>query len=229
MPGQFTYLFSPLTIGKVVVPNRISFSPHLTSFAEDCLPSARHAAYYATRARGGTGLIITEEQSVHPTDRAYDKLIEVFRPEVVPGFRRITRAVHEYETKIFAQLNHNGSQCTGALSRLPVWAPSAIPDPMCREIPKAMEVEDIQEVIAYFCTSAMNAREGGFDGVELQLGHSSLVRQFLSSLTNVRTDEYGGSFENRMRFPLELIAAVRKAVGSDYTVGVRLCADELTP
>jgi mycofactocin system FadH/OYE family oxidoreductase 2 len=229
MPGQFRFLFSSLTIGRVVVPNRISFSAHLTSFAEDCLPSERHAYYWAARARGGSGLIITEEQSVHPTDRAYDKLIEAFRPEVIPGYKRVTRAVHEYETKIFAQLNHNGQQCNGALSRLPVWAPSAVPDPMNREVPKAMEIEDIKEVIDYFCRSAVHVREGGFDGIELQFGHSSLARQFMSNLTNLRSDDYGGSFENRMRFPLELVDAVRKTIGTDFTLGVRLCADEMTP
>jgi mycofactocin system FadH/OYE family oxidoreductase 2 len=229
MSGQFKYLFSPLKIGKVTVPNRISFSAHLTNFAEDCLPSERHVYYLATRARGGTGLIITEEQSVHPTDRAYEKLVEAFRPEVVPGYKKITRAVHEYETKIFAQLNHNGQQCSGALSRLPVWAPSPVPDVLFREIPKQMEIEDIKEVIQYFCKSAIHAREGGFDGIELQYGHSSLARQFMSPLTNFRTDEYGGSFENRIRFPLEVLTAVRKVVGDDFTLGIRLCADEMLP
>src|SRR5512134_390617 len=106
MAGQFKFLFSPLKIGRVVVPNRISFSAHLTNYAEDCLPSDRHVHYFATRARGGAGLIVTEEQSVHPTDRAYEKLIEAFRPEAILGYKKITRAVHEYDTRIFAQLNH---------------------------------------------------------------------------------------------------------------------------
>jgi mycofactocin system FadH/OYE family oxidoreductase 2 len=229
MSAQFKYLFSPLKIGHVTVPNRVSFSAHLTNFAVDCLPSERHVYYLAARARGGTGLIITEEQSVHPTDRAYEKLVEAFRPEVVPGYKKITRAVHEYETKIFAQLNHNGQQCSGALSRLPVWAPSPVPDVLFREVPKQMEIEDIQEVTQYFCKSAIHAREGGFDGVELQYGHSSLARQFMSPLTNFRTDEYGGSLENRLRFPLEVLRAVRKTVGDDFTLGVRLCADEMLP
>jgi mycofactocin system FadH/OYE family oxidoreductase 2 len=227
MPGQFKFLFSPLTIGKIVVPNRISFSAHLTNFAESCLPSERHASYYAARAQGGAGLIITEEQSVHPTDRAYEKSIEAFRPEAIPGHKRITRAVHEFETRIFAQLNHNGQQCSGVLSRLPAWAPSPVPDPMFREMPKEMEVEDIGEVIQYFCRSAVYAREGGYDGIELQFGHSSLARQFLSPLTNLRSDEYGGSFEKRLRFPADLLIAVRKTVGEDFTLGIRLCADEM--
>jgi len=226
---QFPLLFSPLRLGRVTVPNRISFSAHLTNLAEDSLPTDRLMHYLAARARGGTGLIITEEQSVHPTDRAYEHLIEAFRPEVIPGYKKISRAVHQYDTRIFAQLNHNGQQCSGSLSRLPVWAPSAVPDVLYREVPKAMEIEDIKEVIAYFRRSAVHVREGGFDGVELQFGHSSLARQFMSPLTNYRFDEYGGDAEKRLRFPLELVAAVRDAVGADFTLGVRLCADELIP
>ncbi len=229
MPQMFKFLFSPLKIGRTTVPNRISFSAHLTNFAEKGLPSERHTFYYAARARGGTGLIITEEQAVHPTDRSYEKSVEAFQPEVIPRFKEITRAVHEYETKIFAQLNHNGQQCDGSLSRLPVWAPSPVPDVLFREIPKEMETEEIHEVIQYFRRSALHAREGGFDGIELQFGHSSLARQFMSPLTNLRQDEYGGTLDNRVRFPLELIQAVRKAVGSDFTLGVRLCADEMIP
>ena len=227
MPKQFKYLFSPLKIGQVVVPNRISFSAHLTNFAEFCLPTERHAHYYAARARGGTGLIVTEELSVHPTDHAYEKLVEAHNPDSIPGFKKITRAVHEFETPIFAQLNHNGQQGSGAYSKLPVWAPSPVPDPMFREMPKEMEIEDIQEVVRYFCRSAVHAREGGFDGVELQFGHSSLARQFLSPLTNLRSDSYGGCFENRLRFPVELLRAVRRDLGEDFTLGVRLCADEM--
>ena len=227
MYGQFKYLFSPLQIGKTTVPNRISFSSHLTNLAEHNLPGERHAYYLAERAKGGAGLIITEEQSVHPTDHSYEKLIDAFKPEVVPGYRRICRAVHEYETKIFAQLNHNGAQGDGTNSRLPLWAPSAIPDVMFREVPKEMEVEDIREVVEYFCRAAAHAREGGFDGIELQLGHSSLVRQFLSPLSNQRSDDYGGSLENRMRLAVEVIEAVRKTIGYDYTLGIRLCADEM--
>jgi mycofactocin system FadH/OYE family oxidoreductase 2 len=227
MLKQFKYLFSPLTIGRTVVPNRISFSAHLTNFAENCLPSERHAFYYAARARGGTGLIVTEEMSVHPTDHAYEKLVEAHNPGSIPGFKTITRAVHEYETRIFAQLNHNGQQSSGGYSRLPVWAPSPVPDSMFREIPKEMEIEDIKEVVQYFCRSAVHAREGGFDGVELQFGHSSLARQFLSPLTNFRTDQYGGNFENRLRFPAELLTAVRRSLGKGFTLGIRLCADEM--
>jgi mycofactocin system FadH/OYE family oxidoreductase 2 len=226
---MFKNLFSPLQLGKVEVKNRISFQPHLTNLAVKNLPSEAQMYYWGERAKGGAGLIITEELTVHPTDMAYEKLIDVYHAEVVPGFRKITDYVHQYDSKIFAQLNHNGQQGDGSLSRLPVWAPSPVPDVLFRETPKAMEAEDIEEVARYFALSAEHVRQGGFDGVELQFGHSSLARQFLSPLTNYRQDEFGGSLENRLRAPLKFISAVRKAVGADFTLGVRMCADEMIP
>jgi len=227
--SKFKFLLSPLKIGQTVVPNRVCFSAHLTNFSEEEKISDRHIFYYVERARGGCGLIITEEMTVHPSDLAYRKLVDAFRPEVIPGYKKLTKAIHEYETKIFAQLNHNGIQGDGTLSRLPIWGPSTASDPLFRELAKEMEIEEIQECVDFFARSALYAREGGFDGIELQLGHSSLIRQFLSPLTNLRTDGYGGSFENRLRFALEVIGAVRKAVGQDFTLGVRLNADEMHP
>lgn len=227
--SAYHYLFSPLKIGFVVVPNRIHFAAHLTNLSENHQISERHVDYYRERAKGGCGLITTEEMTVHPSDLAYEKLVDAFLPSVIPGFQRLTRAIHAYDTKIFAQLNHNGMQADGKLSRLPVWGPSAGKDPLFREISKEMEVEDIEECIEYFAKSAIHALEGGFDGIELQVGHSSLIRQFLSPATNFREDAYGGGFENRIRFCLEVIDAVRGAVGSKFTLGVRLNADEMHP
>jgi mycofactocin system FadH/OYE family oxidoreductase 2 len=227
--SDFLYLFSPLKIGQVVVPNRINFAAHLTNLSQDHQISDAHIDYYTERARGGCGLITTEELTVHPSDLAYEKLVDAFKPEVIPGFKKLTRAIHQYDTRIFAQLNHNGMQAHSKLSGVPVWGPSAGKDPMMRETCKAMEIEDIQECIEYFARSAVHVVEGGFDGIELQLGHSSLVRQFLSPATNLREDEYGGSFEKRLKFAFEVIDAVRKAVGPDYTVGLRLNADEMHP
>lgn len=227
--SEFKYLFSPLKIGNLVVPNRIHFAAHMTNFGEDQKISDRHVYYYSERAKGGCGLITTEEMTVHPSDHAYDKLVDAFKPEVVHGYKKLTYAIHEYDTKIFAQLNHNGMQADGTISRLPVWGPSPGTDPIFREVCKEMEHEDIKECCAYYARSAHYAREGGFDGIEIQLGHSSLVRQFLSPATNQREDEYGGNFENRLRFSLEVIDAVRKAVGNDFPLGVRLNADEMHP
>ena len=207
--GRYRYLFSPLRLGPLTLRNRIVFSAHLTNYAEDGLPSEQHAAYYAARAAGGAGMIITEEHSTHPTDWPYEKLIHGFNPEVIPGYRRITEAVHAHGVPILAQINHNGGQASGMYSRLPVWAPSPVADPLFREVPKAVEEHEIREIIAGYAKVAGHCMAGGFDGVELQCSHSSIVRGFLSPATNKRTDRWGGSLENRARLLLEIVAAVR--------------------
>ncbi|MGH3321224.1 MAG: mycofactocin system FadH/OYE family oxidoreductase 2 [Streptosporangiaceae bacterium] len=225
--GSYRFLFSPLRVGPVVARNRIVFSAHLTNYAEDGLPSAQHAAYYEARAAGGAGLIITEEHSTHPTDWPYEKLIHGFHPEVMPGYRRITEAVHRHDARIFAQLNHNGGQGSGMYSRLPAWAPSPVADPLFREVPKEVDSAEIAEIVAGYATVAGHCRDGGFDGVELQCSHSSIVRQFLSGATNMRTDAHGGPLANRARLLLEIIRAVRDGIGHDLALGVRICGDEL--
>lgn len=227
MSSPQRFLFTPLKIGSITVQNRIVFSAHLTNYAEDFMPSDRHGYYYRERARGGAGLIITEEHSVHPTDHPYEKLIHAFNSNVIPGYRRMTEMVHAEGVPILAQINHNGGQSSGMFTRLPAWAPSAIADPLFREVPKAVEREDIQQIIEGYASVAGYTKRGGFDGVELQCSHSSIVRQFLSRSTNKRTDEYGGSLENRARILREIIGAIRMAVGRDYVLSVRLCGDEL--
>ena len=234
MAGQYQYLFTPIRIGQTVIPNRIAFSAHLTNLAEENLPGPRLTAYYVERARGSCGLIITEEQSVHPSDWAYQPLIHGFDPHVVPAYRRLTRAVHDYDTRIFAQINHNGMQASSIYSRRPVLGPSPLPDPIHREMCKEIEPEEIAEIVRGYALVARHVREGGFDGAELQSSHSSLMRQFFSPYFNRRNDAYGGSHDesgiyNRMRFALEVIAAVRAEIGRDFTLGIRLCGDELIP
>ncbi len=224
---RYPILFSPLALGPVTLSNRIVFSAHLTNYAKDGLPSPQHAAYYAARAEGGAGLIITEEQSTHPTDWPYEKLIHGYLPEVVSAYRRITTAVHRHGTPIFAQINHNGGQASSMYTRRAVWAPSAVADPLFREVPRAVDENEIREIVAGYAKVAGHCKKGGFDGVELQCSHSSIVRGFLSPATNLRTDGYGGSLENRARLLLELLEAVRGAVGPELAIGVRLCGDEL--
>jgi len=227
MVQMFKFLFSPLTIGRITVPNRISFSAHLTNFAIHGLIHERHIAYYEERAKGGCGLIILGELSLHPTDRPYEQMIEAYDKKVVQGYQQLTSAVHKHQTKIFAQLNHGGFQCDGCISRHPVLGPSPISDVEFGEIAKVMEPEDIDEIVENFAKAAAYIKEGGFDGIEISLGHRSLLRQFLSPLSNYRQDEYGGSLENRMRFAEQIIDSVRKVVPRDFPVGIRLCADEV--
>jgi 2,4-dienoyl-CoA reductase (NADPH2) len=225
--SRYTHLFTPLRLGPLTVRNRVVFSAHLTNYAHDGLPTEQHAAYYAARAEGGAGLIITEEHSTHVTDWPYEKLIHGFDPRVVPGYRRITEAVHAHGVPILAQLNHNGGQASSMFSRLPVWGPSPIPDPLFREVPKALEPHEIRSVVEGYAQVAEHCVAGGFDGVELQCSHSSIVRGFLSPATNTRTDQYGGTLANRARLLLEIVAAVRAVLGPQKALGVRLCGDEL--
>jgi len=220
-------LFSPLQIGSLRLDNRIVFSAHLTNYAVDGLPSEQHAAYYEARARSGVGLIITEEHSTHPTDWPYEKMIHAFKPEVLDGYRLITDRVHDQGVPILAQINHNGGQGSGMYSRLPVWAPSPVADPLFREAPMAVGEAEIDEIAAGYALVAGRCIEGGFDGVELQCSHSSIVRQFLSGAVNRRTDRYGGSIHNRLRFLRRIVSAVREALSGEPVLGVRLCGDEL--
>jgi mycofactocin system FadH/OYE family oxidoreductase 2 len=227
MSHPFPFLFSPIKLGEVEVPNRICFSAHTTNFAIQGLIHERHIAYYEERAKGGCGLIILGELSLHSTDRPYEQMIEAYDKRVVQGYRELTSTIHQYPTKIFAQLNHGGFQCDGCISRQPVLGPSPISDIEFGEVAKVMEPEDIEEVIENFARAATYVKEGGFDGIEISLGHRSLLRQFLSPLSNYRQDVYGGSLDNRMRFAQQTIDAVRKMVPRDFPVGIRLCADEI--
>jgi 2,4-dienoyl-CoA reductase-like NADH-dependent reductase (Old Yellow Enzyme family)/thioredoxin reductase len=225
--ASYRYLFSPLRVGPLTLANRVVFAAHLTNYACDGLPTGQHAAYYARRAAGGAGLIVTEEHSTDPADQPYEKLIQGYRPEVIPGYRRITAAVHAHGVPVLAQLNHNGGQSSGMYSRLPVQAPSPVPDPLFREVPTPAGPDEIAAIVAGYARVARHCAEGGFDGVELQCSQSSIIRGFLSRATNQRTDCYGGSLRNRARLLLEVVAAVRQAIGPGRALGVRLCGDEM--
>lgn len=219
-------LLSPIQLGGKTLRNRVVFSAHLTNYAVDGMPTPQHAAYYGARAAGGAGLIITEEQTVHPSDRPYEKLVAGYRPEVVAGYQAITDEAHKHGAVILAQLNHNGAQGSSMHTGRPLWAPSPVPDPLFREVPKALEHAEIRELVAGYATVARHCREGGFDGVELQASQASLIRGFLAPGTNLRTDGYGGALANRARFLLEALAAVRGALGPDLLLGVRLAGEE---
>ena len=224
---QFRFLFEPIQLGPIRVRNRVVFSAHLTNFAQHNEPSEKLTEYYRERARGGAGLIITEEQSVHPSDFAYEKLIHAYRESVLPGFRSLTSAVKEQGTTVFCQINHNGGQGFSFFNDEPLWGPSNIEDGLFREVPQEVEENQIQAVIAGYERVAELVRLGGFDGAELQASHSSILRQFLSPYTNRRDDEWGGSFDNRLRLMIACLQATRRGLGDELALGVRLCTDEL--
>ena len=223
---MFECLFSPVSFGAKTLANRICFLAHRTNFARNGQLNARHVAYYRRRAEGGCGLIVVGELAIHENDRPWEAMIEMYGSHPVKKFQELTRSIHDFDTSVFAQLNHHGFQGSGAITRHAVWGPSALSDIAFGETAKPMEPEDIASVIENFGRAAVLAREGGFDGLEIDMGPESLLRQFLSPLSNHRQDAYGGNLDNRMRLPLEVLEAVRKNVGDDFTIGIRLCADE---
>lgn len=227
-PVDLDVLFQPLSIGTVVSRNRILLSAHDVGFCDDGLISDRYIGYLAARARGGCGLIVTCSQKVHPSGgRIGDP--QAWRKDNVPRYRKLAAALREHGTLAFSQLNHIGQQDLGTQD-IDVWhaplAPSAIPSPLIGKIPKEMDDADIAMVVEAFAESAARSQEGGMDGVELNGAHGYLICQFLSRLTNRREDGYGGSLENRCRFPLEVAGAIRERCGRDFPLGIRLSFDE---
>ncbi len=217
-------LLEPLQLRGVTAPNRLLFGPIVTNLADDDRRfTARHVAFYARRARGGCGTIVTEGASVHPSDWPSERAPLAER--ATDGWSAIAEACHAEGAVVLASLDHAGGQGSSAYSQAPLWAPSRVPEVNTREVPKWMEARDIDAVIAGFASAAAAAVRAGCDGVEINAGQHSLVRQFLSGLTNHRGDEYG---ETRHLFAQRVIEAVRAAVG-DRVVGLRLSCDELAP
>lgn len=222
-------LLSPLKLGRHKLKNRIVFGPHRTNRAECNSFSDWHIEYYRERARGGVGLIVTEGGCVLPFANSYEKALNVWAKGTIEGYKRIGQAVHENGSLVVAQLNHYGCQSNSGIGDRELWAPSPIPELNSGEVPKVMEEEDIEEVIAGFASSAEKISSVGLDGVEINIGQYSLLRQFLSPLTNLRTDKFGGVLENRARISIETLSRVRQKLGSELLLGVRLCGDEYAP
>ena len=222
-------LFSPITIRNCEIRNRILVSGHMTSFTTDGLPNDRYVNYHEARAKGGAGLIVMEAGMVSQEVQVEPHIIQGWRDETIPWYRKISDAVHEHGAKIFCQAWHNGNQSQSYYSWQSPRGVSAIPSAALGEVPEVLDEDGIKDVIRKYVDFSLRLKEGGFDGVELHFGHGYLPQQFLSPYANIRTDEYGGSLENRMRFGLELMEAVRNAVGNDFVVGIRSSGDEMTP
>lgn len=224
----FPHLFSPFRIRNVALKNRVVFQPHFTALGNlDGMGSDDHVAYHEARARGGVALIVFESQAVHPTGKMSRRFVSAWDPAVIPFYRRLTASVQAHGTKIFGQLTHGGHTSLEHPPHL-LWAPSQMPEPSSHFSTKAMDVEDIEATIEGFAVSARNAMDGGFDGVEVKIAHDGLLRSFASPFFNRRTDFYGGSFENRMRFSVRVLEAIKRATADDFPVGVRICLDEFT-
>ncbi len=220
-------LVQPLSLGSRTAPNRVMFGPHVTNLGTDERSfSPDHVAYYERRALGGCGVIVVEGASVHESDWPYERAPLASR--CAAEWSSIAEACHQHGSLVIASLDHAGGQGSSAYSQQPLWAPSRVPEVNSREVPKWMEHQDIVAVIEGFGEATRLALTAGCDGVEINAGQHSLVRQFLSGLTNQRGDEYA----DRMLFARQVVHAVRSAaiaVRPDAIVGLRLSCDELAP
>jgi len=224
-------LFTPAKVGAITLKNRIVMSPMTRSRAIGNIPNDLIATYYGQRA--AAGLIVTEGTSPSPNGLGYSRIPGIFSQEQVEGWKKVTQTVHEKGSKIYIQLMHSGR--IGHVLNLPagaeviapsavtaagqIWTDSAQMQDM--SAPRALTAEEVQSTKAEYVQAAKNAIEAGFDGVELHGANGYLLEQFLSPISNIRTDNYGGSIENRARFVLEVAAEVANAIGADKT-GIRL-------
>ncbi len=218
-------LLTPITFGSRTAPNRIMFGPHVTNLGNDArsIP-ARQVAYYQRRASGGCGTIIVEGASVHPSDWPYERSLLAER--CADGWAAIVSSCRPHGSLVIASLDHAGGQGTSAYNQTPLWAPSRVPEVNAREVPKWMEPDDIAAVVEGFAAATKVAVDADLDGVEINAGQHSLVRQFLSGLTNQRDDVWG---QDRLLFARQVIEATRGAAGGDRIVGLRLSCDEMAP
>ena len=227
MSTLYPRLLGPGKIGRHETKNRVWMTSHATLLVKDHLFTDAHVDYYVERAKGGAAVITMEAMAVHESTQPYPGKAFAFDPRMIGEFRKIAAAVHNHGTLILAQAWHRGRQTNSVTSRVPVWAPSAIPCSVYREMPKVMEPEDIEQIIHGYRLTARHAIEGDLDGIELgAASHGYLLNQFLSPATNHRDDEYGGSLENRMRIVMRIIDAAREEVGADAIVGLRLNSDD---
>jgi 2,4-dienoyl-CoA reductase-like NADH-dependent reductase (Old Yellow Enzyme family) len=216
----------PIQLGPSVVKNRLFLPPHGTNYTE-VAGNDRLADHYRARAEGGVGLIIHEAVPVHPSGARLSGKVHGWRPESVDGFAKVAAAVRPSDTRVFVQLYHVGRQMTPGKGMRAAWGPSTLPCPENRSPVHPMTADDIRVVVEGFATSALHASRGGLDGVEVHAAHGYLITAFASPFSNERTDEYGGSFGNRMRFALEVFEAVERSLSDDCTLGLRVSAEEL--
>lgn len=221
-------LLEPYKLRHLTLRNRIVSTAHAPSYQEGGHPREQYRRYHEEKAKGGVGLtMIGGSTNIAPDSPSVFGQLYAGDDSIIEWFRTLTDGVRGHGAAVMCQITHMGRRTAWDDGYwLPVVGPSVVRERAHRAFPKAIEVEDIERIINQFADAALRCKQGGFDGIEL-LSHSHLIGQFLSPITNRRTDEYGGSLENRMRFATRVVEAVREAVGTDFIVGMRITGDEL--
>ncbi len=216
----FPHVFNPVQLRHKTLRNRVVFGAHTTNMSRDGLPWDQHVAYYRERAMGGAGMIVMEPMPVHAAAVLTRGNFRHSTDEVIPHFRKITDAVHEEGAVILQQLYHIGAHGDADLSFHPNWSPSGGPSYHDNDGSHAMTEREIYETMEGYVEAARRCKEAGFDGVEFWAAYHALPDQFWTPFSNQRTDQWGGSLENRTRFSREAMARIRKVCGEDFIVGL---------
>lgn len=226
---HYENIFKEGKIGNLTLKNRIVMPPMGTNLAgPEGEVTDELIAYYEERAKGGTGLIITEFTCIdYEYGKGFIRQLRFDEDRFIPGMQRLAQAVQKYGTKMFVQIHHAGRQSSSALiNGKQIVAPSNIASAAVGEEPRELATEEVKELVNKFVQTAVRCKQAGIDGVEIHGAHGYLINQFLSPQSNLRNDEYGGSFENRLRFIEEIITGIREKCGQEYPVTVRLSVDE---
>lgn len=215
---------SPIEVGPFTVKNRVVFPPHLTSYTRDFKPTKRYLDYVEERAKGGAGWIVAEAATVHRSGSWQFKDIHYrgWDPAIVPHYRKISERIHRHGAMVTQNLSHGGRNLLSGQTFMPTWAPSPVRAAAGGDIPKEMDLDDIAALREGFVVSARHAKEGGLDGVDVQITSDYLLNSFLVPALNRRSDAYGGSRENRMRLIVEVLESIREECGPKFGVGVRV-------
>lgn len=220
-------IFEPITINHLKIKNRLMVSAMVTNYCkENGYPTEKFIAYHEHKAKGGFGLIITEDYAISPAARGFKRLPGLWENVQIPAHQELTRRVHAVGGNIFCQIYHAGRQTSSEITGVQCVAPSAVADPTVKEIPHALSIDEIHTIEEQFISCAVRAKAAGFDGVEVHGAHGYLIGQFNSPFSNKRTDIYGGSIRNRARFMTEIIQKIRKACGNDFPIQFRMSAQE---
>jgi len=220
-------LFSPCTIGSLELKNRIVFLSMHLGYTEDGQVTDKLVNFYEKRARGGAGLIIAGGAYVHHLGRGGMGFMSIDHDDCIPGLKALNDAMQAGGAKTAIQLFHSGRYAFSmVIGEAPVSA-SEVPSPLSGDTPRALSIDEIQEIVGHFTAAAQRAKAAGFDAVEISGSTGYLINQFLSPFTNRRTDEYGGSLENRLRLAAQVIQGIKQALGKDYPVIFRHTFDDL--
>lgn len=223
-------LFSPINIGTLKLRNRLVMAPMGTNFgAGNGFVSEHNINHYTEKARNGMALLIVEAMYVHQSGAHRKNALALTDDKYIPGLTELTESVHKEGAAIAAQLAHSGRIVAHLPEGFINLAPSAVPNRITGVVPHELSITEIKSMVECFANGALRAKKAGFDAVEIHAGHGYLIMQFLSPLWNKRCDEYGGNLENRCRFALEIVRAVKRKTGSDFPVIFRLSFDEMIP